>query len=87
MGNTSYGIGKEDTPMPWKETCVMDEKIKFIVAVKSETYSFAEVCRQFGISRKCGYELVRRYDAEGEKALVERSCGFRTMVTAISGRT
>jgi putative transposase len=52
---------------------VMDEKIKFIVAVKSETYSFAEVCRQFGISRKCGYELVRRYDAEGEKALVERS--------------
>lgn len=59
--------------MPWKETCVMDEKIKFIVSVKHQTYSFAEVCRQFGISRKCGYELMRRYDTEGEKGLAQRS--------------
>lgn len=59
--------------MPWKETCLMDEKIKFIAMVKSGIYSFASTCRQFDISRKTGYELLARYEAEGERALVERS--------------
>ena len=51
--------------MPWKETCPMDEKIKFIALVKSDVYSFAEACRRFGISRKSGYVLVERYEREG----------------------
>ena len=59
--------------MPWEQTCAMDEKIKFITSVKSGIYSFAEVCRQFGISRKSGYRLLERYESEGEKALVVRS--------------
>ena len=59
--------------MPWKETCPMDEKIKFIAMVKSGVYSFASTCRQFDISRKTGYELLARYEAEGEKALAPRS--------------
>lgn len=59
--------------MPWKETCLMDEKIKFIAMVKSGIYSFASTCRQFDISRKTGYELLARYEAQGERALVERS--------------
>jgi putative transposase len=59
--------------MPWKETCLMDEKIKFIAMVKSGIYSFASVCRQFDVSRKTGYELLARYEAEGERALVARS--------------
>jgi transposase InsO family protein len=59
--------------MTWKETCPMDEKIKFIAMVKSGIYSFASTCRQFDISRKTGYELLARYEAEGEKALAARS--------------
>lgn len=59
--------------MPWEQTCAMDEKIKFIASVKSGIYSFAEVCRQFGVSRKSGYRLMQRYEAEGERALVARS--------------
>jgi transposase InsO family protein len=59
--------------MPWKETCLMDEKIKFIAMVKSGAYSFASTCRQFDISRKSGYELLARYEAEGERALTCRS--------------
>ena len=59
--------------MAWTETCLMDEKIKFIAMVKSGVYNFAAICRQFGISRKTGYELVTRYEAEGERALVPRS--------------
>lgn len=59
--------------MPWKETCLMDEKIKFIAMVKSGLYSFASTCRQFDISRQAGYELLARYEAEGERALAPRS--------------
>jgi putative transposase len=59
--------------MPWKETCLMDEKIKFIAMVKSGVYSFASTCRQFDISRKTGYELLARYEAQGERALAPRS--------------
>lgn len=59
--------------MPWKETCLMDEKIKFIAMAKSGLYSFASTCRRFGISRQTGYELMTRYEKEGERVLVPRS--------------
>jgi transposase len=59
--------------MPWKDTCAMDEKIKFIAMIKSGVYSFASTCRQFEISRKSGYELLARYEEEGEQALAARS--------------
>jgi len=59
--------------MPWKETCPMDEKIKFIALVKSDVYSFAEACRRFGISRKSGYVLLARYEREGAGGLEPRS--------------
>lgn len=70
--------------MPWKETCLMDEKIKFIAMVKSGVYSFASMCRQFDISRKTGYELLARYEAEGERALVARSRAPHSHPNAIS---
>jgi len=59
--------------MPWKQTCPMDEKIKFISLVKSDVYSFAEACRRFGISRKSGYVLLARYEREGAAGLEPRS--------------
>ena len=72
--------------MPWKETCLMDEKIKFIAMVKSGIYSFASTCRQFDISRKTGYELLSRYEAEGEKALVARSRAPHSHPNSLSPR-
>jgi transposase InsO family protein len=51
----------------------MDEKIKFIAAVKNEQDSFAEICRRYGISRKSGYKLMQRYEQEGESGLRQRS--------------
>jgi len=59
--------------MPWRQTCPMDEKIKFIAAVKGGTDSFAEICRQFGISRKSGYTLMQRYAQHGEQGLKART--------------
>ena len=59
--------------MPWKQTCPMDEKIEFVAAVNTHQSSFAEVCREFGISRKSGYALMRRYEREGPRGLLARS--------------
>jgi hypothetical protein len=38
--------------MPWIRP--MEQKKRFVEVVASEVYDFAEVCRQFGISRKSG---------------------------------
>ena len=38
--------------MGWKASCVMDERMKFIVDCESEELSMAEACRRAGISRK-----------------------------------
>lgn len=60
--------------MPWKETCVTDERLRFVAAWKAQEYgSMAELCRAFGVSRKTGYKIVRRYEREGPKGLSDRS--------------
>lgn len=59
--------------MPWRETCAMDERVRFMGAVLEEKDTFAEICRQYGISTNVGYKLKRRYMVEGLSGLVERS--------------
>jgi putative transposase len=59
--------------MPFKETCVMDETLGFVRACLEGEETMAAVCRDFGISRQWGYELVRRYRAEGVVGLEPRS--------------
>ncbi|EMY67805.1 homeodomain-like domain protein [Leptospira vanthielii serovar Holland str. Waz Holland = ATCC 700522] len=51
--------------MPWKETKVIEERIKFIAAVKSGQWCFADLCRDFNISRKTGYKYLKNYESEG----------------------
>jgi transposase InsO family protein len=58
--------------VPWKETCAVSERLRFIALVASSGESFSEVCRQFGISRKTGYKWLSRYDLEGPGALEDR---------------
>ena len=59
--------------MPWRESNRMDERMKFVVACGAGMYPMAELCRRYGISRQTGYELVRRYKAEGVDGLKDRS--------------
>ena len=60
--------------MPFKETCVGDEKLRFIVAcLKEDERTMTSLCEAFGISREWGYELLRRYRAEGLSGLAPRS--------------
>ena len=59
--------------MPWKESCVMDEKLGFIVEYLKGELPMTALCERFGISRDTGYELVRRYRASGPSGLMPRS--------------
>jgi hypothetical protein len=46
--------------MPWRECSVMDEGLQF-VARRLAGEAMAELCREFGISRKTGYKIFDRY--------------------------
>jgi len=58
--------------MPWKETCVMDERTKFIGRLLSGE-KMAPLCREFGISRVTGHKIWDRYQQHGSLALYNRS--------------
>jgi len=58
--------------MPWKESSVMDERMKF-VARYLEGETMAALCREFGIARKTGYKIVERYHESGVIGLTDRT--------------
>ena len=59
--------------MPWKETCPMDERMKFVATYLLHEWSMSALCREFGVSRKTGYKLVGRYLEAGVEGLIDRS--------------
>lgn len=59
--------------MGWMETCAVDERMRFVMAVAEQEEAFAEICRRFGVSRKTGYKWQARYREQGPEGLVERS--------------
>jgi len=69
--------------MPWKVSCVMDQRMKFISVCLAGEESMAELCRRFGISRKTGYKLLGRYEREGPAGLENRSCAPHHLANAI----
>ena len=59
--------------MGWKETCAVDERMRFVLAMEAQEEPMAALCRRFGVSRRCGYKWLRRYRSEGVAGLIERS--------------
>jgi putative transposase len=60
--------------VPWKETCIVDQRIEFIAAVKADPRgNFTRLCERFGISRQSGYALLARYDERGAEGLEDRA--------------
>jgi len=57
--------------MPWKESVLMNERLKFIGRLL-EGEKMAELCREFGISRKTGYKFKDRYEKVGLYGLHDR---------------
>lgn len=71
--------------MPWLETDVIKERTRFVLDYESGLFTMSELCERFGISRQTGYELWRRYQAQGLPGLQDRmrgpkSCPHKTPV-------
>lgn len=50
----------------------MDERLRFVARLL-DGEGMSHVCREFGISRKTGYKIYKRYQEEGVEALNDRS--------------
>lgn len=59
--------------MPWKESSVMDERMKFIGEWLTDTCSKSTLCSAYGISRPTGDKWIARYAASGAEGLLDHS--------------
>ncbi len=58
--------------MPWKESSIMDERMRFIIRLK-DGESMSSLCREFGITRRTGYKILDRYEECGLEGLHDRA--------------
>ena len=58
--------------MPWRECRKVDERLRFVARLL-EGEKMAELCREFGVSRKTGYKIFSRYKRCGLEGLADRS--------------
>ena len=61
--------------MPWLETDVMKERMRFVVEYEAGLFTMSELCERFGISRQTGYTLLERYQEHGVEGLQDRARG------------
>lgn len=73
--------------MPWKESVVVEERLRFISEWKTEDWTMAELCRQFGITRKTGYKWLERYEAGGLEGLQDQSRAPHRQAHALTEET
>ena len=59
--------------MPWNPNTTMELKEEFVHLAIQPNTNISELCRRFGISRPTAYKWLARYEAHGQKGLVERS--------------
>ena len=70
--------------MGWRETCAVDERMRFVIAAEKRERSLAAICREFGVSRKTGYDWLGRYGEAGVAGLLDRSRAPRHHPRAIA---
>jgi transposase InsO family protein len=78
-------FGPSNGLMGWKETCAMEERIKFVHQWQKDEWNFAELCREFGVSRKTGYKWLERYDRDGIGGLADQSRAPHEHPNAVDG--
>ena len=59
--------------MPWSKVEPVDERKRFLFEVQSDRHTLAELCRQFGVSRKTGYKWLGRHEIQGIDGLRDAS--------------
>jgi Homeodomain-like domain len=58
--------------MPWKESSVLDERMRFVTRLKGRE-NMAPLCRDFGISRQTGDKLFEPYQECGLEGVSDRT--------------
>jgi len=59
--------------MVWKERSRMDERVLLVGEYLKGEQSMAQLCREFGVSRKTAYKWLARYNEDGPSGLEDRS--------------
>ncbi len=59
--------------MAWRSVDVEEQRVRFVVCASRREKTMRRLCEEFQISRPTGYEWLRRYQAGGIAAVVERS--------------
>lgn len=73
--------------MPWKESRIVNERLKFVGDVLKGERSMTELCRTYGIARKTGYKWVDRYRVAGPAGLEDLTHKPHASPQAISEET
>src|SRR5262245_52551836 len=55
------------------ETAPMDERARFVAAVRRRGTTIAALCGAFGVSRKTGHKWLQRHNEGGDAGLADRS--------------
>lgn len=62
----------DDAAMPWRETCRMDQRMKFLAECGPyRTMPFTALCELFGITTQTGYKWLRRW--KQDRSVEEKS--------------
>jgi transposase InsO family protein len=59
--------------MGWRESSVVEERVRFVVLANQQERSLRDLCAEFGISRQTGHVWLKRYRAGGATQLSDRS--------------
>ena len=59
--------------MAWRESSVVEERLRFVVLASRRERNLTALCREFGISRQTGYTWWKRYQAGGAREVLDRS--------------
>jgi len=73
--------------MPWKETDVMDEKLRFVEEMLRNEKPFKQLCAAYGITEKTGHKWKNRFYEEGKAGLLEQSRAPKSSPTSLPERT
>lgn len=73
--------------MPWKTMTRLNQRMQFVTSVLAGSATISGLCKDFGISRVCGYKWVKRFKKHGLPGLEEQSRRPRSCPDGTSGAT
>ena len=62
--------------MQWNQSTMYEQRVRFILEVQQGTFSFAESCRRYGISRTAGIHVVESLSRGGNRGTLRQRYGW-----------